>query len=462
MQVHRRIAVTATATAMTVIEIAPVELRRARASPFSTNRAGIEVRRLGPGWGYAFDYENPNGVHVLGGEALSDFQPTDLHSSDEAGSAMQHGLNFWVHLINGCNLSCHYCYVPDISASVDDRAISAHSMPVENVQSLLANIFGYCHDEGISRVGLKIAGGEPLLNVPLVQHFCQKAEDSRGETKINFSIITNGTKLSASALSMLKRYNFAISISVDGLGSSHNAIRFERANGHRTGTWDRVWASVLEARDFGLRPYLLYTVTPKNVEDLPEFAALCARERLGFRLSLTRIARLPKDADIVRITQVLVALYRSLGLTHPTDMPIERLARFAEWNLQKRKTVSCSSGRSYFALGHDGNVSTCQMSLGQSFGDATAKPMGAVIAKIASDSELADIQRNGRTGACSTCQFKNVCAGGCPQHTVSALGTFQAPSPWCDVYGTLLPVYVESVAVQMARRFLAGVQLWSA
>jgi uncharacterized protein len=40
---------------------------------------------------------------------------------------------------------------------------------------------------------------------------------------------------------------------------------------------------------------------------------------------------------------------------------------------------------------------------------------------------------------CSQCQWKYMCAGGCPQAAYQATGRYDVASPFCEVYKTLYP-----------------------
>lgn len=365
-------------------------------------------------------------------------------------------LNFWIHVVDVCNLACFYCYIPSLQKGVDAHAVEGKSFDVTNIQPVLERIMAYCRLHGIEALGLKFAGGEPTLNLGIVEAFCETALRLCDEIKITFGMITNGTLVTDRLLELLNRYQINVSISMDGVGRHHDSVRnIHGKDGTRHGTFDTVLSGLLRLNKSKLHPYVLYTVGAKNHADIGALSQICREERIGFRLSLIRLSVMPKSAVVDEISEFLQSFYSNLGRVQPTDMPIERFAKFSEWSFGKRKTLACSSGRSYFSLDERGHVSTCQMAMNRSYGDLRVESMDSIVERLSQDRSVTVLTEGKRRGGtCSRCEFSFVCAGACPQHTHSTYGAFEASSPWCQVYGRLLPTYVEAVARQIQRRFL--------
>ena len=202
-----------------------------------------------------------------------------------------------------------------------------------------------------------------------------------------------------------------------------------------------------------IEPYFLYTVMPGDFWSIRAFANFVHDLRLGFRLSLIR-TKVPCHSDIQHnITEELIGLYTHLAEHLSPELPVDKFARFAEWDLRKRKLIACGSCQNYFAIDHNGNVSSCQMRLDRKFGSLKSEPLADIVMRIRSDNEFRPLAvPTSKQGACTRCEYYHVCAGGCPQHTKMALMTTDAPSPWCMVYGGLLPHYIDAVARQSYRR----------
>lgn len=474
-----------------MISTAPIRFVKGASEPFSERHPGVVLGTLNESFGYAFNLESPSGIKVLSLPLLerlkqklferqeqSDLNSLDVEllkhglisaqnykagaveqdvfkNADTASNRKPKSLNLWIHLVNGCNLSCFYCYIPSLSQKVDETEINNHSFAQDTVRPLLNKIFRYCADHEIETLGLKFAGGEPTLNLNLLEFFCSSALELCGNTKLQFGLISNGTCKAPHFFKILRDYRFSVSFSVDGLEHKHNAIRYvSNQKGSREGTWKNIWSSIIECQDMGLKPYVLYTLTPNNADDLNEFANTCADRAIGYRLGLVRISTPPKPEAIEKLATALIGLYRTLGERQPCDLPITKYAKFAEWSLDKKKILSCSTGRSYFAINHKAELATCQMAMNNVYGNAATEDFDEILQRINKDGKANVLTQPWlRGGACARCEFKYVCAGGCPQHTKSQYGSFGFPSPWCRVYGALLPVYVESVAKQMLRRY---------
>ncbi len=442
--------------------------------PFSGRPRTTSVQRIDRSLSFAFNYAAPTGVVLLGNRLAArlrseapapggaDREDAILRRLGLAGEiekpapAPPRELDFWIHLVHGCNLACSYCYVPHLERNVLPSETAGHSMKQEAIEPMLRSIFDYCRAHQVRRVGFKFAGGEPTLNSPLMDYFCDRVLALREGVRTSFGIITNGT-FGAAAIDILTKHKFNVSISMDGNAAAHDAIRYVRdEQRQRHGTFASVMANVDALLERGVRPYFLFTVSSSNLETIEEFSASARARRLGFRLSLVRHPLPPSPALMERTANYLTAFYRQLGETQPIDLPIERFARFAEWNLSKNKSLACSSGRTYFAIDQLGRLATCQMTMDAPLGTLLEEPLEAIFERFNSDPAQRTLSSpTDRSGPCSRCEFYKVCAGGCPQHTRKARGSFEHASPWCQVYGRLLPVYIESVARQMARAYQA-------
>jgi radical SAM protein with 4Fe4S-binding SPASM domain len=439
--------------------------------PFSTRPREIFYGSLPDGYGYAFDFAYPSGVKVIPPNIfsrLASFRDSGLTLSGDkrlqaAAALIRHNpipensrLTVWLHVINGCNFACHYCYIPHLNRFVDRRTLEKHSLRNETIHPLLDNLLGYCAAERLSELQINFAGGEPTLNLPLVETFCREALAAKNSIKLTFGMISNGSFEADELIPLIERYKLRLSLSVDGYEHSHDRIRFELEGGSKRGSWEKLSENVRLLVDRKIIPYFLYTVTPTNYESIDDFADYAHDMGIGFRLSLVRAKTQPTHEAQVRIADKLIEFYYRLGETLNVKHPILRFAAFAEWNLYQRKYVPCSSCRKYFAIDAAGNVATCQMRMNHPYGNAVSRPLADIVADIRADPINVTMSKPGsRTGLCLQCQFFHVCASGCPQHNLLATGVMDRPSPWCHVYGTVLPHYIRAAARQLQRALRA-------
>jgi uncharacterized protein len=456
--------------------------------PYDSSPRGVLIRPLNETWNFAFNFESPSGVVLLSkiaADRLSDL----LRNSDGQTSRIRNceseidtllakrglinfktslpaavsfstpktkkkSLNVWLHLVNACNFRCHYCYIPELAHKIDPASIERLSVAKEAAFPILEKLFNFCENNAIESLHLKFAGGEPTLNLPLLEHFCSTARKYPSNVRTSFGMITNGSFSADSLLPILQKYKINISISIDGYEESHDQVRYTTNDvGTRIGSWNTIVSNVKQLLAEGIQPYFLYTITRLNYRALRSFANFCHPQGLGFRLSLVRHTLPPPNELVEEMGNHLVEFYRGLGHSLPVTLRFERDARFAEWNLAKQKYSACGTCRNYVAIDNNGFVSSCQMAMNEPQGNLVKEQLSTIMDRFAVDSRTALlVNPTLKTGACARCRFFHVCAGGCPQHTLRALGTFHTPSPWCSVFGKVVPVYVEATARHLLRK----------
>lgn len=196
-------------------------------------------------------------------------------------------------------------------------------------------------------------------------------------------------------------------------------------------------------------------MTKRNASSLSAFASWAHAQGLGFRLSPVRLPRPPTVEELEVVSEHTSSLYFQLGRKMPTSLNFERDARFAEWNLRKKKMIACGSCRNYLAVSETGEIRSCQMAVASNFNIHTHTIDQALVGfRLKADTELL-AQPHLKAGPCTTCEYYHVCCGGCPQHTTAVYGTSDIPSPWCSLFGTLIPIYVKAKAHHLWRQVLA-------
>lgn len=127
-----------------------------------------------------------------------------------------------------CNLNCKYCFVKnskdrdyidsDMTFTIAKKAIDLYAEVVSKREAFERTIVFY--------------GGEPLLNFNLIEASLNYIELCKKNGKIPFdtklSLITNGICLSESIVTVLKKYNVTVGISIDG---GVEETDFNRGNG---------------------------------------------------------------------------------------------------------------------------------------------------------------------------------------------------------------------------------------
>ncbi len=123
-----------------------------------------------------------------------------------------------LYLTDGCNMECSYCY--------EGNTKKPKFMNMETLKNALGFIVSNrkSDDETVSLVFL---GGEPLLNKEILVRAMDLIDENYERIKkyFQYSITTNATMLDDEILNLFLKYNFTISVSVDGDEETHNINR---------------------------------------------------------------------------------------------------------------------------------------------------------------------------------------------------------------------------------------------
>ena len=127
-----------------------------------------------------------------------------------------------LNISNACNLRCKYCYANGGSYQSDEGMMS------REVAEYALDLF-YKKYEKIQMI--QLFGGEPLMNLPLVEYVCNYVVEKKKNTRIG--LVTNGTLISEEFVRLVKKYNIMVTISYDGVPIVNDIMRVTR-NGNGT------------------------------------------------------------------------------------------------------------------------------------------------------------------------------------------------------------------------------------
>ncbi len=351
----------------------------------------------------------------------SNYQPQPIPS--QPGT-----LTAWLHLTNACNLRCTYCYLHK----------SAESMTEDIGRQAVAAVFRTATQRGFASVKLKYAGGEPTLKFDLLKVLHQQARALAAQSKLGLHevVLSNGVSLTRSMLDYLRAENIRLAISLDGIGAAHDAQR-PLINGH--GSFARIARTIDKAIVAGLPPHLSITVTPQNIDHLPEAVAFALDHDLSFNLNFARDceAAIPsidprndQDRLIAGLKAALAVIENRLPRRRLIDGLIDRSAFHAPHE------YPCGVGRSYVVIDQHGRVARCQMDIAHPLADITAPDLLFHL-----QVPLFDFQNVPVTAkeGCTDCTWRYWCAGGCPRLTYRTAGRADTRSPYCIVYQAIYP-----------------------
>lgn len=347
------------------------------------------------------------------------FCADDKRKSDESEISIEN-LQFWIQTTDRCNLACTYCYIPSLN-STKPRNI--------NLFSLLGKKLLELKDRGLKNVSIKLAGGEPLLcfNEWADEVIELKQFLKNNEINLSIRIISNLTVLNKKIIDYVKQYDMSMSVSLDGLGQYHDKNRlFSKRN---KSSFDIIKKNLDLLREHGIKPSVLVTTTSENQSGISEFIKYIVDEDLAFRISDAKGGHIKSDEFKLTFQNTKAVLSESMK----SGYPISKRIVVSDLKTLSPRAEPCSMGVSAAAIYLDGSVYFCHTEF------ETGKPLGFL---DETDDLISIIQRGyikqlGLSKDCQSCEFRIVCAGGCPLYRENG------KSPMCSAYKEIIPQIFE-------------------
>jgi uncharacterized protein len=116
-----------------------------------------------------------------------------------------------LNVSHDCNLNCRYCY-----GGGGTYAGEKCHMSRKVGELAVDRLFEWCEDSKL--LGVNFFGGEPLLNMKLIEHLVSYAtERAQSEEKqIRFTMTSNGTLFTDEIIDFLNAHNVGVLVSMDG------------------------------------------------------------------------------------------------------------------------------------------------------------------------------------------------------------------------------------------------------
>ena len=167
----------------------------------------------------------------------------------------------------GCNLACPYCY--------EGKNKSFKKIEQEDIDSILS-FYKKKLQEGqksspITQVEILLYGGEPLMDLPSLEYFCQGIEEISKQYSIEvyFSMVSNLTLLNQKSIDLIRKYKILTQVSIDGTKEEHDTRRIY-SNG--LGTYNLIQENLAKLVNAGLKEYitLRLNIDSQNIESVAE------------------------------------------------------------------------------------------------------------------------------------------------------------------------------------------------
>jgi uncharacterized protein len=337
-------------------------------------------------------------------------------------------LTAWLHVTNGCNLRCPYCYVHK----------SAQAMDEATGRAAVAAVFESAVANGFPAVKLKYAGGEASLNHRLVARLHAYARELAAESglRLHATLLSNGVRLPLSLIQTCKAEDIRVMVSLDGLGATHDAQR-PFANGKPSFRF--VERTIAELIEHGHAPHLSITITGRNASGVADVVRFALERDLTFSLNLFRDNDCAAGFNDLQYEEqeMIGSLLDAFGVI------AEFLPRWSvlgsildRGQLIQPRQRSCGVGQNYVVIDQRGQVAKCHMEIERTIGDVFADdPLQLVRQDTTTALNLTVDQKAG----CRDCTWRYWCSGGCSVATFRATGRYDIKSPNCRIYKAIYP-----------------------
>jgi len=349
-------------------------------------------------------------------------------------------LTAWLHTTNACNLACSYCYI--------DK--SAEPMSEETGRQAVDAVFRSALAGGFRAVKLKYAGGEATLNFKLVMllHRYAKGLAQQYNLDLHGVVLSNGIALTRPMLDFLRDEGIRLSISLDGVGETHDR---QRAFVNGKGSFTHVQRGIDRALAQGVTPFLSITVTAESADHLPEAVAFALDRDLPFNLNFYRdhsaiAGPVALRADNERLVAGMQAAFALIEERLPQRRVIDSLVDRSAFH--EPHEYACGAGHNYLVIDQTGGVSACQMEIERPLSDVFADdPLGEIRLHSGALKNVPVTEKEG----CRECDWRFWCAGGCSLLTQRVTGRTDIRSPYCDVYKALYPDVLRLEGLRMLK-----------
>jgi len=329
-------------------------------------------------------------------------------------------------LTSSCNLSCVYCSEPhrDSVQTMDDRVLGRL---IEVIQDLRPN-----------RLDILITGGE-VLSIPesrLGEILAQLAALKGTLNEVQLILQTNGTLVTRSICTLLRKHDVKVGVSVDLPRDVHDSARVARSGG----SWRRVTAGIRMLKREKLHFGTLTVLSAQNASRLRSVYAdmkLLGCGGAKFILySPSGIGEQVRERYSIgpSLGKVMIDLF-DLWASDDSDFRLHPYVSIVRGlltggcGLCEYSADTCSH---IFAAAADGTILPCaraeaipELRLGSILdGDAKDRIMRAMLCKRNRAAYL-------RRSQCRGCEFFAVCNGGCFVEAVIQNGDTYSKTPYC-------------------------------
>jgi uncharacterized protein len=349
-------------------------------------------------------------------------------------------LSAWLHVTNACNLRCHYCYLDKTSEHMaDDTARRAVNAIIRSATK-----------HGFKHIRLKYAGGEASLHLGRVLAIHDYATELAQQHELGLSayMVSNGVALTQRVFDEFKLRRIGITISLDGIGASHDS---QRQFLHGPGSFKYVDRTISQLLDSGFVPHINVTISQRNLYGLTDLTEYILERGMPFTFNYYRDNDCSSHLQDLKYadTQMIETMHSVFGVIEkrlPKRCLLGSLIDKA--NLNSLHTHTCGVGQNYLVIDQHGGIAKCHSDIKQTITTVDADDPLQIL-----KSDLQGLQGHSVEDkeGCRSCEWRYWCTGGCPLQTYRVTGRFDVKSPNCNIYKALFPQALRLEAMRLLK-----------
>ena len=312
-------------------------------------------------------------------------------------------------LTNQCNLSCRYCFA-EISKKHSTMTFETAKKAIDTM------IEQGKRDKAYS---IFFFGGEPLMKKKLVEQIADYAFEEivhKKKGKVNYLLNTNATLIDDEIIQLFRKYNFVVTVSLDGPRSYHDANRIYASG---KGSFEKVVENALLLKSSAIKTNIRATFSP-DIRDLVSVFDYLESLKLPYNYAFTINSEYKMNLRETlfeeeqfktvenELRKAAKYFYSKIWNGEPVyNMGLNQKISVLKHKMKRR--YSCEAGRKSMTVDEQGNYYACQNMI-----PYKQTVIGTVDTGISDGNRLKYQSKNLETLIeCRDCWIRNLCAGGC-------------------------------------------------
>lgn len=340
-----------------------------------------------------------------------------------------------------CNFACSYCYEGELTHG-------KKQMSLVTANNTISWIKARALENHVSGIDIQYHGGEPLMNIPVIEKVGRELMSFCAEKGINLRchMVSNGYLLNRETAERMKAAGVtSVKVTIDGPEDVHNSRRFLRGGG---GTFKTIINNLLEVKEI-LDISIGGNYTPETAKKIPELLDGLVEAGLGpgaiKRMGFHPVVPSDLNGKAAAFDNGCIPVD---GLHEDFLMIQEEVVKRGFGEYAELKINPCSAvNATHFTINYDGTIYKCPAVV-----DRPQFAVGDVTEELSYNAEM--VRSLGHNTfdneRCRRCAVLPLCLGGCRFIALAKKGVFHDIDCQKET--------IEAIALDAVRRMARGLE----